>query len=114
MKKDSRIFLKHILESIEDIETYLEGFSEEQFSRDTKTQSAVLRKLEVIGEAVKNLPFSFKKRYPDIKWREFAGMRDKLIHQYFGVDMKIVWETSREDITELKREILRILESLEK
>jgi len=114
MKKDPRIFLKHILESIEEAEGFVENTSEEEFSRDVKTQDAVARRIEIIGEAVKNLPESFKKKYPEIEWREIAGMRDKLIHHYFGIEMSVVWSTSKKDLPKLKKQISKILGSLEK
>ncbi|MFC1727380.1 DUF86 domain-containing protein [Patescibacteria group bacterium] len=114
MKKDPKIFLKHVLESIEEIEGFIEGFSEEEFSRDIKTQDAVVRRIEIIGEAVKNLPVSFRNKHPDVEWREIAGMRDKLIHHYFGIEMSIVWATSKKDLLKLKKQISKILGSLEK
>ena len=114
MKKDPRIFLHHILESMEEIENHIRGISEEEFSRDIKTQDAVVRRIEIIGEAVKNISTSFKKRHSEIEWREVAGMRDKLIHHYFGIKMNIVWETSKKDLPKLKNQISKILGSLEK
>ena len=114
MKKDLKIFLHHILESTEEVENHMRDISEEQFSRDIKTQDAVVRRIEIIGEVAKNLPVSFKKKYPEVEWREIAGMRDKLIHHYFGIKMDIVWETSRKDLPKLKRQVSKILRSLEK
>lgn len=114
MKKDPKIFLHHILESMEEIENHIRDISEEEFSRDIKTQDAVVRRIEIIGEAIKNLSTGFKKRYPEVEWREIAGMRDKLIHHYFGIKMGIVWETSKKDLPGLKKQISKILVSLEK
>jgi uncharacterized protein with HEPN domain len=114
MKKDPKIFLKHILESIEEIEGFIKDISEEEFSRDVKTQDAVVRRIEIIGEAVKNLPISFRKKYPEVEWREIAGMCDKLIHHYFGIEMSVVWATSSKDLPKLKSQISQILVSLEK
>ena len=105
MKKDPKIFIEHILESIEDIEKYTKGQTKEKFSKAKMMQDAVMRKLEVIGEAVKNLPASFKKKYPKIAWREIAGMRDILIHEYFGVNINVVWSTVKKDIPKFKKEI---------
>jgi len=110
MKKDPKIFLHHILESIEEIENHLKDISEEEFLQDVKTQDAVVRRIEIIGEASKNLPTNFKKKYPEVEWREIAGMRDRLIHHYFGIDMSIVWEVSRKDLPKLKKQISKTLE----
>ncbi len=112
MRKDPRIFLKHILESIKEIEEFIKGISEEEFSRDIKTQDAVVRRIEIIGEAVKNLPLSFRKKYPEVEWREIAAMRDKLTHHYFGIEMSIVWETSKKDLPKLKKQVSKILRFL--
>lgn len=110
MKKDPKIFLKHIQESIEEIESHLREISEDDFGEDVKTQDAVIRRIEIIGEAVKNLPVEFKKKHPEIEWREIAGMRDKLIREYFGVNLDMVWETANRDLPELKKQISELLE----
>ncbi len=112
MKKDPKIFIEHILESIEDIEKYTKGQTKEKFSKAKMMQDAVMRKLEVIGEAVKNLSAAFKKKYPKIAWREIAGMRDILIHEYFGVNINIVWSTVRKDIPKFKKEMEGLVEEL--
>lgn len=115
MTKDPKIFLNHILESIVEIEDHVRDIPEEEFSRDVKTQDAVVRRIEIIGEAVKNLSSDFKKKHPEVEWREVAGMRDKLIHHYFGIEMSIVWETSKKDLPKLKKQVSKILgSSLEK
>ena len=92
---------------------FVEGFSYEEFINDRKTISAVVRELEIIGEASKQIPASIRKKYPDIPWSEMAGMRDKLIHFYFGVDMDIVWETVKTRIPKLEPLIQNIIYDLE-
>ena len=111
-KRDVRVFLEDILESIEKIEEYTTDVNEEEFYENTFVQDAVIRRLEIIGEAVKNIPDDFRVKYPDIPWRQIAGMRDVLIHAYFGVNPRRVWKVIKEDIPELKLKILKILEDI--
>ncbi len=113
MKKDIRIFIRHILESIELIESYLEKKSERDFLSSTMLQDSVIRRIEIIGEAVKNLTNSFKKDHPDIPWKEIAGVRDILIHQYFGVDLNLTWQIAIKDIPELKIKLTKIMKSMD-
>ena len=112
MDKESAVFLGHILNCIDKVDEYIYSLSEVDFSRDIKTQDSVLRQLEIIGEAMKNLPKELMDKYPDIKWKQFIGMRDKLIHNYFGVDMSIVWDTFQKDLPVLKKQIVKILRLL--
>lgn len=112
MKKEPKIFLQHIVESIQAIESYIKEMSKEKFLEDGKTQDAVIRKIEIIGEAVKNLPLTFRKKYSDINWRETAGMRDVVIHEYFGVDLNIVWKTATKELPNFKERVLKILDEL--
>ncbi len=109
-KKDPKIFLEHILESIGEIEKNINGLSEIKFSESTVIQDAVARRLEIIGEAVKNMPDAFKKQHIKISWKKIAGLRDILIHQYFGVDMGLVWQIAKKDIPKLKKQILNLFE----
>ncbi len=90
--KDVRTFLLHVLESIEIIEKHTQDMSRDEFMEDAKTQDAVLRRLEIIGEAVRNAPIDFRDKCPEIPWKAIAGTRDILIHEYFGVDLELVWE----------------------
>lgn len=113
MKKEIRIFLEDVKGSIDRIEEYTQNMNKEHFMRDIRTQDAVIRRLEVIGEAVKNIPEDFKSKYPDILWKQIAGMRDVLIHGYFGVNLERVWAVVRSDLPKLKPKILRIFEELE-
>ena len=110
MKKDPKIFLAHILESIKEIENHVKKFSKDDFLRDIKTQDAVIRRMEIIGEASNNLPNEFKKKYP-LEWREIGGMRNKLIHEYFGVDVSLVWAVIKNDLPKFKKQIGKLLES---
>jgi uncharacterized protein with HEPN domain len=112
MEKENSIRLKHILESIKKIEGYLLNFDEEKFSQNSLQQDAVLRQLEIIGEASKNVSAELKENNPHIEWRKMAGTRDRLAHGYFSVDIEIVWQITQEFLPTLKIEIERILESL--
>ena len=88
------------------IEKFMEDVSKEAFLSNVKKQYVVLRRLEIIGEATKNLSENLKVNYPQVPWKEIAGMRDKLVHQYFGVDLELVWETMRRELPELKDQII--------
>lgn len=87
MKKNPKVFLEHILESIDLIEQYSKGVTQAQFFKSRPVQDAIIRRLEIIGEAVKNLPSSFRAQNEGIPWKQIAGMRDILIHEYFDVDL---------------------------
>ena len=113
MKRDFKLFLRDILASIAAIKEFIRGMNYELFLNDDKTTSAVIRKLEIIGEAIKHLPEKLKNQYPYIEWRDIAGMRDRLIHVYFGVDYKLVWETITVNLLDLHIEISKILEEIE-
>ena len=112
MTRDTRLFIQDILESIDAIEEYAKLTTEEQFYRNRQVQDAVLRRLEIIGEAAKNLDEDFRNRYPEIPWKRIAGLRDVLIHEYFGVSLKRVWRVIEIDLVNLKSQITRIWEEL--
>ncbi|HUX35676.1 MAG TPA: DUF86 domain-containing protein [Candidatus Paceibacterota bacterium] len=112
MEKYPKIFLDHILESIEAAEGYACGVSFEEFLKSLKDQDAVIRRIEIIGEAVKNLPETLKNKYTDIPWRKIAGMRDVLVHEYFDLDIKTTWDTVQNDLPEFKKQIQKILNEL--
>lgn len=114
MKKDPKIFLEHIIDSVSEIERNIANMSENEFLESTAIQDAVVRRLEIIGEAVKNLPAHFKNRYPEIPWKKIAGTRDILIHEYFGVDTDLVWKIVNKDIPKLKKQISKLLEKIKK
>jgi len=107
--KDSLVFVQHIKEAIKDISDFTQDVPKTEFMKDKKLQSAVIRQIEVIGEAIKNLPIDFKKKNPSIEWKAISGMRDKLIHHYFGVDIEKIWGVVEKDIPQLKKEIKKIL-----
>jgi len=109
MKKNPKIFIKHIEDSLKLIEDYVINISEEDFFKDKKIQDATVRRLEIVGEASKNIPASFKQKFQEIPWKEMAGIRDKITHHYFGVDLKIVWNVIKKDLPKLKKEVQRIL-----
>jgi len=107
--RDVRLFINDILEAIGKIEKYVHGKSYGEFEKDDKTKDAVVRNLEIVGEAVRNIPENFKEKYPDVDWKAAAGMRDKLIHEYFGVSLAIVWETVKSDLPPFKKRMEEIL-----
>jgi len=112
MSKDVGVFVEHVMESIEKIEEYMGGMSKEEFLGDSRTQDAVMRRLEIMGEAVKNIPSEFRDEYPKIPWKQIAGMRDILIHEYFGVNIERVWKTIKTDLPELKQKISGVSQKL--
>ncbi len=103
--RDYTLYLKDILAAIEGIEEFVGSMDFDSFTSDDKTSSAVIRKFEIIGEAAKNVPDSLKADHSSIPWKEIAGMRDKLIHSYFGVDYDLVWKTIKNRLPELKLQI---------
>lgn len=112
MSKEPLIFIEHILESIKNIEDFIKDSSKNYFLKDKEKQSAIIRQIEIIGEAVKNIPDSFRKKHTNIPWIKIAGMRDKLLHHYFGVDLKTVWKVIKEDLPDLKKKTLKIKDEL--
>ena len=108
MKKDAKIFLAHILESIERIENFVKSISQEKFIQDEKTHDATIRRLEIIGEAAKNLSKNFKDNHREIKWPKIIGMRNIIVHEYFGVDLKLTYRIVKGDIPIFKKNIVKI------
>ncbi len=108
--RNYRLYIKDIVVAMESIEEFIAGMDLASFRADDKTASAVMRKLEIIGEAVKQVPDEVRQRYSHVPWKEMAGMRDKLIHFYFGVDYSLVWRAITERVPEVKEELQAILE----
>ena len=107
-RKD-KVYLRHILDAVSDIKRFMKGLTKEEFFENKEKQYAVLRALEIIGEATKNLSKEMKAEHSEIQWSDIAGMRDKLIHQYFGVNLDLVWETVKKNLPELGKQISEML-----
>lgn len=105
MQRDDSVYLKHIRDAIQKIHGYTKGVSVSSFRKHTIIQDAVIRQIEIIGEATKRLSDHIRTKNPDVLWQDIAGMRDKLIHEYFGVDIEKVWLTVQSDIPVLKKQI---------
>ena len=113
MKRTYKDYLIDISESIIKISEFIQGMDYHDFINDIKTVYAVIRALEIIGEATKNIPDSIRDKYPGLPWKSMAGMRDKLIHAYFGVRLELIWNTASELLPQLKAEFQQILTDLE-
>lgn len=109
MKESDLVYIKHAIEAIDKIEKYLGDFSYEEFSKNDMLIDAVVRELEIIGEAAHNFSEEFKNQYPNIPFRDITDMRNFLIHEYFGVNTKIVWETCQTDLPGLKKLLLEFI-----
>jgi len=110
MKRNIRLYLTDIWESIKAIEEYISNISEEDFYSNCQVQDAVIRRLEIIGEAVKNIDDEFRSRFPQIPWKEVAGMRDIIAHEYFGVKLERIWDVVKRDLPGLKNKIKSIIQ----
>jgi uncharacterized protein with HEPN domain len=113
-KRDYGDYIQDILDSIDDIRDFVAGMTFDQFTKDRKTINAVIRSIEVIGEAAKRIPESLRSKHPEIPWKKMAGMQDKMIHEYAGVDLEILWKVATEEIPLIKPPMQNVLSSLEK
>jgi len=112
MKRDYILYLEDIIESINNIENYIKGICFESFIQDKKTIDAVIRNFEIIGEASKKIPSEIKDNYQNIPWNLMSDMRNVLIHEYFGIQLDIIWKTIKERLPELKISIQEIIEKI--
>ena len=110
--RDPRLYLTHILESAALIQSYVEGIRLTDFAEDQEKQDAVVRRIEIMGEAVKNLPVEIRSAHPEVPWARIAGMRDKVIHDYMGVDYELVWIVATQMLTSLREQVRTILDDL--
>jgi uncharacterized protein with HEPN domain len=108
-KRDWTLFLQDMLESIENIAQYTSGMGFQDFLKDTRTRDAVVRNLEVLGEAARKLPSGIRERYPEIPWTQIVGLRNRLIHGYFLVDYGIVWEIVQDELPQLRKRLEQIM-----
>jgi len=113
VKREIVDYIEDIISAMDKAMDFVKNMSYEEFTRDDKTVYAVVRAIEIIGEAVKNIPGNVRKNYPEIPWKDMAGMRNKVIHEYFGVKLNIVWRTVKEEIPPLKPLFEKILKELE-
>jgi uncharacterized protein with HEPN domain len=106
--RDHNFFIDDILDAIKNIKQYTKGYNYESFKADKKTIDAVVRNFEIIGEATKKLSDEIKKKNPDVEWKKIAGFRDVLIHDYFGIDYETIWQTIKNNIPELEKQIKKL------
>ena len=109
MKKEIKIYLEHIIESIDLVQDSIKDMNKDEFCNDIHTQDAVIRRIQVIGQAAKNLPDDLKEDNPDIPWRKIIAMRNILVHDYLGIDLDIVWNTAVRDLVFIKEELKKLL-----
>ncbi|HEY2738031.1 MAG TPA: DUF86 domain-containing protein [Thermoanaerobaculia bacterium] len=104
-KRDADLLVEDILEALRKINLYTAGMGQEEFRQDPKTIDAVIRNLEILGEAARQLPAEFIVRHPGIPWRQIAGLRNRVVHEYFAVDLEIVWQVIRDDLSQLEAQL---------
>jgi uncharacterized protein with HEPN domain len=101
-KRDPDLLIEDMLASMRKIERYTDGMDQELFRQDEKTIDAVVRNLEILGEATRQLPEDFTARHADVPWRQIAGLRNRIVHDYFGLDMEIIWEVIQHDLPQFQ------------
>jgi len=109
MNKSPKVYLHHMLDAVGTIESFTRNMTEDRFLKSRLVQDGVIRNLQIIGEAAKQIPIDIRSRHPEIDWREISGMRDVLTHDYLGVDLEVVWEVVENDLPALKRNLKKIL-----
>ena len=107
-KRPIDLLLNDIIESIDKVEQYTEGMSFDSFSNDQKSIDAVVRNLEIIGEAANRLPDDFKEKHSSVEWHKVVGLRNRIIHEYFGIDLQIIWQIVHSDLPALRHTLSRI------
>jgi uncharacterized protein with HEPN domain len=110
MPRDYKVYIEDIVEAIRKIRFFTTDLSLQTFSSDVKTFDAVIRNLEIIGEAIKRVPEQIRSVYPDVEWKKIAGLRDILAHEYFGVDAEIIWDIIQNKLPVLEEQIKQMLE----
>ena len=112
MTRDYKDYVADVIDAIEKVEFFTKGMSFEVFEKDTKTTFAVIRAFEIMGEAVKKIPSQVRHKNKNVPWKEMAGMRDKLIHEYFGIKPRVVWKTIKKDLPKIKPHLQAIFDAL--
>ena len=109
MKKDNVVYLRHILDAINAVEDYTKGITVDDFIRNSMVHDAVIRQIDIIGEAARNISEEFQEQHPSLPWSRMIGIRNKIIHEYFNINMGVVWDTVKEDLPLLKVAIIKLL-----
>ena len=112
MPRNIELYIDDIQESIRRIEAYVKSYSYEKFVKDGKTIDAVIRNFSIIGEAASRIPRKIQENYPQIPWFEIIGMRNKVVHEYFGINEEILWKTIQEDLPKLKEQLKKLFEKI--